>query len=77
MPRFCAVVGCGRRGDRDARTNSFYRLPCIPKKGDTCLTTLKTKRRMAWILALRRADMTETKLKYAVICDRHFFSGKN
>lgn len=73
MPTFCAVVGCGRRGDRDGHIHSFFRLPSIPKRGDK---TLKTRRRMQWILALRRADMTEKKLKYLVICDRHFISGK-
>lgn len=73
MPNFCAVVGCGKRGNRDS--NKFFRIPCIPKRGSRFYIELKTTRRLKWILALRRADLTEKKLKYAVICDRHFISG--
>lgn len=37
---------------------------------------LKTERREKWISALKRTDLTETKLKYATICDKHFITGK-
>ncbi|KYB24812.1 hypothetical protein TcasGA2_TC031925 [Tribolium castaneum] len=29
-----------------------------------------------WIKALRREDLTDTKIKYGRICSRHFHSGK-
>lgn len=74
MPNFCAVVGCGSRGDRDS--NSFFRIPAFPTRGTPEFMKLKTERREKWILALKRTDLTETKLKYATICDKHFITGK-
>lgn len=75
MPNFCAVVGCGTRGDRDS--NSFFRIPAIPTRGKEEKIKLSSERRQKWIAALKRADLTETKLKYAKICDKHFINGKN
>lgn len=74
MPNFCAVVGCHSRGDRDK--NKFFRIPTIPKRGHPEIIACKTVRRSKYIEALRRTDLTETKLKYASICDRHFISGR-
>lgn len=74
MPICCAVVGCGKRGIRDG--NKFYKIPNIPKKGRSEIINLKTERRQKWIQALKRSDLTASKLKNAFICDRHFLSGK-
>ena len=74
MPNFCAVVGCGSRGDRDER--SFFRIPAIRSIGSPEFLRLTAERRRRWITALKRDDLTEKKLKYATICDKHFLTGK-
>ena len=73
MPNVCAVVGCGTRGMRDE--NSFFRIPCIPQRGTSEFKKLKMERRQTWIAALKRADLTDSKLKNSVICDKHFITG--
>ncbi|XP_031327975.1 uncharacterized protein LOC116161365 isoform X2 [Photinus pyralis] len=73
MPNFCAVAQCGSRSNRDKV--SFFRFPSIydnNKKVDP----RKERRREAWILATRRTDLTDSKLKYQMICSRHFLEGK-
>lgn len=43
----------------------------LPKKND-----LSQKRRELWIAAIKRDDLTETKLKYQKVCSKHFITGK-
>ncbi|KAK4875860.1 hypothetical protein RN001_012282 [Aquatica leii] len=42
--------------------------------GNVC--NILQERREKWIGALRRADLTEQKLKYGRICSKHFITGK-
>lgn len=75
MPSFCAVVGCGSRGLRD--DVKFFRIPAVVKyKHKQYLVELSKLRRKQWLDALRRADLTEKKLKYLRICSKHFIGGK-
>ncbi|KAJ8930304.1 hypothetical protein NQ314_016923, partial [Rhamnusium bicolor] len=39
------------------------------------INKLAERRRQMWINALKRADLTETKIKYARVCSKHFISG--
>ncbi|XP_044254914.1 uncharacterized protein LOC123005295 [Tribolium madens] len=61
MPLFCAVVNCG---NKSAKTTDmgYYRYTVL--------------RRQKWIQALKRADPTERKLKYARVCSRQFSFSK-
>ncbi|KAJ8973109.1 hypothetical protein NQ317_006335, partial [Molorchus minor] len=71
---FCMVVDCGSVYLRDVGIH-FYRIPAeTDNKGKR--QELNVRRRQLWIAALRRDDLTETKLKYGRICSKHFISGK-
>lgn len=75
MPTTCCVVHCGSRGDRD--NVRFYRIPSelqYPHKPEW--NELSKNRRKRWILAIKRKDLTETKLKYSRVCEKHFLKGK-
>lgn len=75
MPLFCCVVQWGSRGGRD--DVKFFRIPAIRKfQHKQHLNNLSVKRRCLWINAIKRGDLTETKLKYACVCSSHFISGK-
>lgn len=75
MPSFCAVVGCGSRGIRD--DVKFFRIPAVVNyKHKPHLVVLSKLRRERWLLALRRADLTEKKIKYFRVCSKHFIGGR-
>lgn len=75
MPRFCCIVNCACRGDRD--NVSFFKIPKESHfKHRTDLNELSRSRREKWLNAIRRADFTETKIKYAFVCSKHFISGE-
>ncbi|XP_045468193.1 uncharacterized protein LOC123676367 isoform X2 [Harmonia axyridis] len=73
MPAFCAVVGCSMRGERD--NVKFYRVPAALKNSGDHLNELSKNRRESWIKVLERGNLSETFLKNARICSRHFLSG--
>lgn len=75
MPVFCCVVGCSSRMGRD--DVRFFRLPHARNfKHATVINKLTKERRENWLAAIKRADWTDTKLKYARVCSKHFISGK-
>ncbi|KAJ8968408.1 hypothetical protein NQ314_002316, partial [Rhamnusium bicolor] len=76
MPSFCCVVNCGSTRSRDENVK-FFRIPAILHfKHKTNLNELSAKRRQKWLNAIKRADFPESKQKDAVVCSRHFISGK-
>lgn len=76
MPSFCSVVDCSNRGMRD--NVRFFKIPrALNFKHKTYLNVLSSIRRKKWIFALKRNDLTETKLKYAQVCSNHFIMGKS
>lgn len=75
MPAFCCVVNCGSTAQRDKVR--FFRIPSIRHfQHKRRLNELSQIRRQKWIDAIKREDLTETKLKYATVCSRHFITGK-
>ena len=75
MPVWCLVVGCGSDSSRDQI--SFHNVPRILKfKHKPQLNELSKKRREKWITALKREDLTESKLHYGKICGKYFLSDK-
>lgn len=76
MPLTCIVVNCGSRADRD-RVSFYAVLKALNFPHATHLNHLSSKRREKWIAAIKRDDLTETKLKYEKVCSKHFIKGKN
>ena len=56
MPNFCAVVGCGNRGDRDER--SFFRIPRIPETDGWKASEMDYSFKESWIDE-KKAEITE------------------
>lgn len=76
MPLYCCVVNCGSRGGRD--NVHFYRIPAeLHFRHKEELNRLSRLRREKWINVLKRDDLTEKKLKFAVICGKHFVTGNH
>ena len=75
MVNFCAVVGCGKRSDRD-KGISFYRLPAVITHLAQKTYELSKKHRDAWLSSIHRADLVPKKYANTRVCSRHFVSGK-
>ena len=75
MVRFCAVVGCGNRSNRD-KDKSFYRLPAVVTNQGAHTEELSDKRRRSWLAAIRRKDIKTSSYAYVRVCSDHFLSGK-
>ena len=71
----CLFVDCHSRSGRD-RDVSFFRVPVIDKNHGEEAEELSTKRRMKWIAAISRDDLTEQILKNDRVCSRHFVSSR-
>ena len=71
----CAVVGCSKRSDRD-KDVSFYRIPTIRTGRCERELELSTRRRVGFLAAISRADLTANSIDQARVCSRHFISGK-
>lgn len=75
MPGFCCVIKCGSRGNRD--NVGFFRIPrVLTPNHKKHLIELSILRRQQWIAAIKRDDFTESKLKNAQVCSKHFLGGK-
>ncbi|KAJ8976378.1 hypothetical protein NQ317_003233 [Molorchus minor] len=66
------VVACGSNSARDLV--SFFRIPS-EYDNHKQFNKLASERRKAWINRLKRADLTESKIKNGRICSKHFISG--
>ena len=75
MVNFCAVIGCGKRADRDKGT-SFYRLPSIITHQGEQTRQLSERRRREWLSAIRRQDIRPENYEHTRVCSEHFISGK-
>lgn len=73
MPSFCSVVDCGKRAERDEVR--FFKIPKALKNRGEQLNALSKERRLRWVAALKRGDLSETFLNNARICAIHFVSG--
>ena len=75
MVNFCAVIGCGKRANRDKDT-SFYRLPAIITHQGEQTRQLSEKRRREWLAAIRRQDIKPENYEYTRVCSKHFIGRK-
>ena len=72
----CVITGCSKRSDRRDKDVSFFRIPVIRTGRSDRELELSTKRRDGFLAALSRGNLTDSMLKNARICSRHFISGK-
>lgn len=84
MSSVCAVLHC--KSKRSTSTNEekmvLYSFPPIVRGSKNIKTALKTKRCKAWLNAINRKDLKDTRndfmqrrIKRAGICGQHFVSG--
>ena len=74
MVNFCAVIGCGKRGDREG--TSFYRLPSIISHQGEQKRELSERRRRKWLAAIWRQDIKPENYPYTCVCSDHLIGGK-
>ena len=74
MVNFCAMIGCGNRGDRD-KDKRFYRLPAVVNHQGEQTRELSQKRRDTWVARIRRQDIKPKNYPYTRVCSDHFVSG--
>ena len=74
----CVITGCSKRSDRRDKESdvSFFRIPVIRTGRSDRELELSTKRRDGFLAAISRGNLTDSMLKNARICSRHFISGK-
>ena len=71
----CLFVDCQARSGRD-KDVSFFRVPSIITNHEEETEERSIERRMQWIAAMRRDDLTEQILKNYCVSSRHFVSGQ-
>ncbi|XP_076828787.1 uncharacterized protein LOC143474980 [Brachyhypopomus gauderio] len=82
MVRSCCVSGCnnkshdakGRKLEHGAR---FFKFPTWKKSHGQQVAEMTRRRRMAWVEAVRRSDITFAKISpFMYVCSRHFHRGQ-
>lgn len=75
MTLTCIVVGCGSAAQRDKV--SFFKVPAILQfKHQLKKNKLSKTRREMWLKAIKRDDLTVSKINTQRVCSRHFITGK-
>ncbi|XP_039470116.1 uncharacterized protein LOC120440835 [Oreochromis aureus] len=82
MPRTCCIINCTSR-ENDSRVKStgnafgFYRIPAWKRNSPSHVSEVTKRRRMAWIAAIRRPNITfENTPPHMLVCSKHFHNGK-
>ncbi len=76
MGRFCCVVGCSQRSERDKNTRFFNVLKVIHHQGEET-RDLSQRRREKWLSNINRPSVTDGDVKNPMVCSLHFHDGKN
>ena len=71
----CAMVDCGRKTGKGKAVATF-RIPAITTHQGNETEEFTRERRMRWISAISRDDLTELKRQNERVCSRPFVSGK-
>ena len=78
----CIVFKCSSHASKNPGL-SFYKIPTIISKNNKTymykpkIQELSKKRQIAWLKALKLDDMSDSSIKNARVCQKHFLSGKN
>lgn len=70
----CLIFGCGTKSGHDKGV-SFYRVPTVVTNQGEQAEVLSKERRMRWIRAISRDDLTADVLNFNRVCQKHFVSG--
>uniref|UniRef100_A0A3B5MJP5 THAP-type domain-containing protein n=1 Tax=Xiphophorus couchianus TaxID=32473 RepID=A0A3B5MJP5_9TELE len=82
MVQTCCVIGCNlrshdRKGKKMENGLSFHGFPAWKERKGAKLSELTRRRRMSWVSAVRRPDITFSNIpRYLKVCSRHFHSVK-
>ncbi|XP_076835008.1 uncharacterized protein LOC143480995 [Brachyhypopomus gauderio] len=82
MVNACCVIKChnrthDRRGKRIKNGVRFFSFPAWKQLKGSQLAELTKRRRMAWVAAVRRANITFSNIpRHMFVCSRHFHTGK-
>ena len=76
MGRFCCVVGCSNRSDRESKL-SYYLIPGVIKHQGEETEKLSAQRRDQWIANIRRDAVKNGDITYPHVCSIHFHEGKS
>lgn len=74
MGKFCCVVGCGKRSERD-KDVSFFKVPSIISHQGKQTLEISKKRREKWLANIRRDAIETGEVKMAFVCSFHFHQG--
>lgn len=78
----CCVINCratshDHQGNRLDEELSFHSFPVWKQTGGAELSDITKRRRMAWIAAVGRSDLTFDKVPVLMkVCSKHFQSGE-
>ena len=75
MVNLCAVIGCGKRGNRDKETRFSRLLAVITHHGEQT-RLLSERRRREWLASICRQDIKPENYVYTHVCSEHFVSGQ-
>ncbi|XP_022518560.2 uncharacterized protein LOC103044012 [Astyanax mexicanus] len=82
MVNACCVIKChnrshDRRGKRISNGVRFFSFPAWKQHGGSQLAELTKRRRIAWVAAVRRKNITFSSIsRHMFVCSRHFHTGK-
>ena len=71
----CMIVGCGSKSGQD-KGLYFARVPSVVTNQGEEAQELSKERRLRWISAISRDDLTEEILENDRVCEKHFVSGR-
>uniref|UniRef100_A0A668RNQ6 THAP domain-containing protein 1 n=1 Tax=Oreochromis aureus TaxID=47969 RepID=A0A668RNQ6_OREAU len=83
MVRSCCMVGCNvrshdRHGNKLENGLSFHSFPTWKQHEAARVSDVTKRRCLAWIAAVRRADIQFSTIpSYLLVCSRHFHSGND
>ncbi|XP_077058646.1 uncharacterized protein LOC143711199 [Siphateles boraxobius] len=82
MVNACCIINChnrshDRRGKRIINGVRFFSFPAWKQSNGTQVAELTKRRRMAWVAAVRRTNITFSNIsRHMFVCSRHFHTGK-
>ncbi|XP_076734740.1 uncharacterized protein LOC143414373 [Maylandia zebra] len=78
MARSCCIINCTSRASNSrvkptGKAIGFYRIPAWSRNIPSHVSEVKKRRRMAWIAAIRRPNITfENTPPHMLVCSKHF-----
>ena len=74
MGRFCCVIGCSSRSERE-KSIRLFNVPLEITHQGVQTRELSKKRRELWLANINREDVSNGTIKTPQVCSRHFHRG--